>query len=656
MRSERVRVGLLLVLLAVLASGSGLLTRIDHLVFDVGQRLLRNVVPSDVLIIAIDEDSLDRLGRWPWPRTWHARLLQTLCASKPAALGFDIAFSEPSDDPLTDLLLAEAMAACGNVVLPLVIESTRLGGQLLESPPIRPLAAAAAAIGRIGVRLDEDGIARSVDLREGVGAAAWPLLAEELLRVAGKLPPQYAATSLPEAVEEAGQQLVREDLRRVEFIGPPGTVPRFSYVSALEGTIAPEMLTGKIVLIGVTATGLGDYVPTPVSGLGQPMPGVEVLANVLLAMRDQRLIVSLAMPPTLLLAALLAIVPLLWLPLLRALPGLLASTAWVIVLGVVCALLPALLQVWFAPGGTLLAGLFACPLWSWRRLEAASRYLDQELRVLEAMLPDRVARPDELTPSRRLGFEQRIALVQGALRAMQALEARRSEALAFISHDLRVPLASAVEELESDTGADRERLLSQLRRALAMAQAFVWLARAEVLDRRRMKVLELTSLLHQAADVLYALARQRQSRIVGHLPDSPVWIKGDFELLERSAINLLHNAIIHAPPGTLIGIGLDVDDEAVRFWVENDGDPLSEQVLARLFQRFSRGEHVAPKSSNTGLGLFFVRTVAERHGGQAGVECRAGKIRFYMALRAAEAQAPVPPGGRDHPARRHFER
>jgi CHASE2 domain-containing sensor protein len=80
-------------------------------------------------------------------------------------------------------LLAESIARCGKVVLPLVIESTRSGGQLLESPPIAPLLAAAAGIGRVGVHLDEDGIARSVFLREGVGAAAWPLLAEEVLRL-----------------------------------------------------------------------------------------------------------------------------------------------------------------------------------------------------------------------------------------------------------------------------------------------------------------------------------------------------------------------------------------------------------------------------------------------------------------------------------------
>jgi CHASE2 domain-containing sensor protein len=322
--SEVVRVALLLLLIAVSISSSGLLTRVDHLVFDLGQRLNWRPVPADVLIVAIDEDSLDQIGRWPWSRDRHARLLRTLCASDPAVVAIDIAFSEKSDEPFADAALADAIAACGRVVLPLVIESTRVGGQLLETPPIQPLAAVAAGIGRIGVRLDEDGIARSVDLREGVGAAAWPLLAEEALRLAGQLPATSAgkAGSGAAGTAAASHLLVREEMRRFEFVGPPGSVPRVSYAQVLAGNMPPEMFAGKIVLVGATAVGLGDFLPTPVSALSQPMPGVEVQANVLLSMRDGRLITALPTGPTLLLAALLAVVPLLWLPRLMPLAGL----------------------------------------------------------------------------------------------------------------------------------------------------------------------------------------------------------------------------------------------------------------------------------------------------------------------------------------------
>ena len=86
------------------------------------------------------------------------------------------------------------------------------------------------------------------------------------------------------------QAFVSEGNRRFEFAGSPGTIPRISYAEVLEGKIPAAFFTGKTVLVGVTAVGLGDFLPTPVSARAQPMPGVEVQANIWLSMRDRRLI------------------------------------------------------------------------------------------------------------------------------------------------------------------------------------------------------------------------------------------------------------------------------------------------------------------------------------------------------------------------------
>ncbi|HMW17968.1 MAG TPA: CHASE2 and HATPase_c domain-containing protein [Accumulibacter sp.] len=631
------RVLLLLVTIAILLTASGLLYRVDNLVYDLGQRLNWRPAPTDVLIVAIDQSNLERLGRWPWPRYRHARLLRNICASKPAVVGINIAFSEPGDDASADDLLAEAIAECGNVVLPLVIEQTQSGGQLLETPPIAPLAFAAAGLGRIGVHLDEDGIARSVDLREGIGIAAWPLLAEDMLRVARRLPKKYDHAPAASDTTDLGHRLVRETRRRFEFVGAPGSFPRLSYSEVLDGKISPLVLAGKIVLVGVTAVGMGDALPTPVSALADPMPGVELQANVLLSMLEQRLITPLPLLASLLVAALLACVPMLWLPRMMALPGLLISLTWLVVVGIFCAILPIVAQYWFPPSGALVAGGLAFPLWSWRRLELARRHLDQELRQLRSILPESEVDDEGIIEIQALGFEERIVWVQEAQRMMQNLETQRNEALAFISHDLRAPLAGAVRQLESEPDCQPERLLPSLRRALAMAQAFLWLARAEALDRRQMKELELVSILHQAADDLYSLVGQRRLKLLRHLPDETVWIKGDFESLERSAFNLLHNALSYAPEETTVVLGLDPPRAGeIRFWVENDGPRLVAEQIEKLFQRFSRGDRAESNSSGTGLGLYFVRKVAVRHGGTAGVTSAGGKIRFWVRLPSGE--------------------
>jgi len=643
--AEVLRVALLLGVIAVATSVSGLLVRIDHLIFDIGQRLNWRAMPADVLIVAVDKESLDRFGRWPWPRFWHARLLRKLCADKPAAIGFNVAFSEQSDDPHADRLLAEAMAACGNVVLPLVIEFAGAGGQLVESPPIRELSAAAAGIGRIGVRLDADGVVRAVDLREGVGTATWPLLASELLRVARQSPGDGAAgRAVLGARSSAGARILRESPQRLAYSGPPRAVPQLSYASAVDLDLPPGTFAGRIVLVGATAVGLGDAVMTPVSPPGQPMSGVEVQANLVLSMREGRMIDDLPLPVGLLCTVLLSAVPLFWLPRLMPLPGLLASIAWVLFLSMACGLLPGLTQIWFAPSGALIAGVLAFPLWSWRRLEAVRRHFDEELRELQTIFPDRRSGTASLAKMGGLSFEQRIAWVLAAKKAMRDLEAQRNEALAFISHDLRAPLASVVCQLESEAECDPQRLLPPLRRALAMAQAFLWLARAETLDRRRMKEIELIGLLDQALDEVHLLAERRQTELIRRLPDEPVWIRGDFQSIERCAINLLDNALNYAPAGTPVAIGLDAyGEEAIRFWVENDGPALSAEQIEGLFQQFSSGIGEARSTSSMGLGLYFVRTVAERHGGQAGVDCRAGKIRFWVSLPAIEVEQGEPP-------------
>ena len=621
---EKGVVALLLLLIACSISLSGALTRVDHLLFDVGQRLSRRPVPDDVVIVAVDESSLESIGRWPWSRLVHARLLKALCSARPAVIGFDIAFSEHGADAAADAALVRAVDDCGNVVLPLVIETPAAGGQILESPPIAALVSVAAGLGRVGVPLDEDGIARSVDLREGVGFAAWPLLAEELLRVAARAAQSPAARS----AQAVGFGLQREDARRFEFAGPPGYLPRISYARVLEGQLPPETFAGKTVLVGATAVGLGDFLPTPVSAQAQPMSGVEVQANVWLSMRNQRLITPLPLWSSALLCALLAIVPLLWLPRLMPLPGLLLSTLWILLVALVAGFLPGCLQLWFAPSGALVAGLSAFPLWSWRRLEVARRHLDQELRQLGASgLP--MDSPDSM---RRLGFEQRIAWVQAAQQRMQQLETQRNEALAFISHDLRSPLASAVQQLESDPVCRPAQLLPSLRRAQVMAQDFLQLARAEALDVRQMKTLDLGALLHQAADEIHAQALQRRQRIVRTLPDEPVWIRGDFAALERCAINLLHNAVTYGPENAAIGIVLERQAGGIRFSVDNDGDELDQEQISRLFQRFSRGPRSADTPAGSGLGLYYVRTVAEKHGGSVGVEFQHGKIRFWVVL------------------------
>ncbi len=641
---ERLVVASVMLVIALAVSLSDALVRVDHLIFDLGQRLARTPPAADLVLVTVDEDSLGRLGRWPWPRETHARLLNTLCAAGPAAVGLDIAFSEPQL-PVADAALAAAVRRCGNVVLPLVIETAGVGRQIVESPPILLLRDAAAGLGRVGIRIDEDGMVRGVDLYEGLGVAAWPLFAWELLRVAGM-------ATAPSGREEGALDsygLVQHGRRRIQFAGSPGTFTRLSYIDVLEGRATPALIAGRTVIVGATAVGLGDLFPTPVSAQAQPMAGVEIQANVWSGLRSGTLVRDVDPAYGALIVGLLALAPLLWLPRLMPSAALVASLLWLAVPVLLSLGTQIFLQWWFSPMGAVLAGLLAYPLWSWQRLEAARRHLDSELRELRGALPEAPGADTAFPSAGEKGFEQRIAWVQSARQRVQDLEAQRREILAFISHDLRSPLASVVQRLENDPECTPAQLLPSLLRAQTMAQDFLRLARAEALERRDMKTLDLVSVLHQAADELYAAAHSRRMRIERRLPDDPVWIVADFEAVERCAINLLQNAVTHGLAGSPIILGLDLEPHSVRFWVENDGAQVDAVQLTHLFEKFRRGGVCGRgdcSAGGAGLGLYYVRTVAGRHGGQAGAESSGGTIRFWVALPSAVQDAKLDDPGR----------
>ncbi|MBW8744270.1 MAG: CHASE2 domain-containing protein, partial [Sphingomonas sp.] len=152
-----------------------LTARPDNLVYDALVRA-RPPLRSNVTIVAIDESSLGSIGLWPWPRQVHARLIERLAAARPAAIGYDVLFIEPSAQ---DADLARALARASNVVLPLTFFVPGNDGAPFDlQAPIGPIAAAARAVGHADLTPDQDGIVRRASLIGGTRAAHWPDFAE----------------------------------------------------------------------------------------------------------------------------------------------------------------------------------------------------------------------------------------------------------------------------------------------------------------------------------------------------------------------------------------------------------------------------------------------------------------------------------------------
>jgi signal transduction histidine kinase len=285
-----------LLLLALVATAS-LAYPVEELSRRLGDSFFRlrghQPTSSTVAMVVIDDASLDRYGRWPWPRTQLAHLITAVSEQRPASIGLDILLSEPGDIS-GDNTLVQAIHGAGNVVLAAKLSSAP---DRLWTDPLPPFRAQAAGVGHVQAMMDPDGIGRRVPLVEvSAQGPRWPL-AVEMARIATDQPLHLAEHALtlgnrrtwvegePSHQQGVGwssysPQFLAINFRHQFVIGEPD--PPFLTVSAasiLEGQ-KPGSLNGKNVLIGFGASDLGDRIPTPVSGQ-EPMPGVELHANLL---------------------------------------------------------------------------------------------------------------------------------------------------------------------------------------------------------------------------------------------------------------------------------------------------------------------------------------------------------------------------------------
>lgn len=234
---------------------------------------LRGPIPpaTPITIISIDEESFDELDRqWPWPRAMHAQLLDILARGKPAAIGLDIVFPEPSAlGPADDRALGAAIRRAGNVVLAAALTRSQTDFYTKEdlNPPIAPIRAGAAAVGFVNFPQESDAYVRSAHITRAYQGRLLEGFDLHLYRLGVQA--GIPARPLPD----------RSRLL-INYRGGPKTFPTVPYYQVLRGEVKPEAFAGRIVLVGATSPILHDVFPTPFATDGR-MPGVEIHANAL---------------------------------------------------------------------------------------------------------------------------------------------------------------------------------------------------------------------------------------------------------------------------------------------------------------------------------------------------------------------------------------
>jgi CHASE2 domain-containing sensor protein/signal transduction histidine kinase len=354
--------------------------RADNLFYDLVLRMNPPPASQRILIVAIDNPSQAELGRWPWSREVHAQLVDRLTEAGAAAVGYDVIFPEPSPEPGADARLADSLRRNGRVILSSYIEIPGPNGAPARRvPPVEPLNSAAGGHGHVLIRPDRDGVVRGIDLLADPDGRRNLQMGEA---VAAMVRGDRALLDAPLPAPEAPVLAPSRDL--IPFAGPAGTYAQLSFSDVLAGRVPRDLLRDRIVLVGATASGMGDRFSTPMSGTLETMAGVELHANYVDSLLKGRMIH--VVPPWVWQIFSLIPVWMLMMSLLFLGPRI---NLWVgIGLGLlvfaVTLLSLALFRIWLPPSMALIAIALIYPLWGWRRLDLASRYMVAELRELRA--------------------------------------------------------------------------------------------------------------------------------------------------------------------------------------------------------------------------------------------------------------------------------
>lgn len=237
---------------------------------------------TDVVLVTVDQASLQQLGDWPWSREKHAKVINNLTAAGAEVIGVDFIFSNGNPkEEAADQELIEATKEAKRIVYPVILDLKISRGWLPFQKdnlkikeiklPFKELFKQADNLGYINLILDKDGLVRRIPLITR-GKNEYRSFSAVIVR-------EYLQSD-----KYLDNNLNEGDL--INYLGPAKTFPQLSYYQILNNKFAKQLVEDKVVLLGATAIGLGDKYMTPYANFG-PMSGVEIHANLIQALIDK---------------------------------------------------------------------------------------------------------------------------------------------------------------------------------------------------------------------------------------------------------------------------------------------------------------------------------------------------------------------------------
>ena len=246
---------------------SGSLSFIERQLTSARFQIAKSDPSGDVVVVKIDADSLREMPVWPWPRSWHAMVIDKLRAAGARQIAMDIDFSSKSITAEDDALAAALARAGGTVILPVFVQNVDADINLVATAPL-PQFRRYTRIASANIRPESDGIVRRMARVE-----VW---------AGDKVPTTFVPTMASVA---AGLHPTSMGRYYIDFGIRSDRVKTVSYVDVLNGKVDSKIFAGKTVFVGATALELGDSVVTPVGGV---MSGVMVQALATESLLQQR--------------------------------------------------------------------------------------------------------------------------------------------------------------------------------------------------------------------------------------------------------------------------------------------------------------------------------------------------------------------------------
>src|SRR4051812_25060813 len=250
----------------------------------------------------------------------------------------------------------------------------------------------------------------------------------------------------------------------------------------------------------------------------------------------------------------------------------------------------------------------------------------------QAMLGELASRAGMALENARLywSLKREIAKTREAEEKLLEASKRKDEFLAMLSHELRNPLApirNAVELVRRIAPADPRLVWARDvvdRQVTHMAQLVDDLLDVSRITQGKISLrkdtVELEGVVQHAVETARPLIEARGHTLKITMPETPVWMIGDFARLAQVLANLLNNAAKYTPEGGAISLAAEVSEGQVVMTVRDNGMGIDRDLLPRVFDLFSQGERSLDRSlGGLGVGLTVVQRLVELHQGRVEV-------------------------------------